>query len=382
MSRPIVSITVTAMAGASKHHNQHHNHSQHSIAVESSLRVAPHNCFLKVMRSHIIRPGCMERRSYAHGPSCTSALPPRVMRQTAVYVLTAAHLLARRASAEKQLKSLCAADVTWVLCCTREQYEHELSDEQRLCIHPCVADTFWNPTGKPFSNGTISLAMKHRAAAIDMMDRNLTSAIVLEDDAHLDPNIWEHLNTVRLPENATIYYLGSYSMRDNAFSGRWGNLTHPITHTELPGQRPSGLHVYQRNERMWPFILGTIGYVIFPFGARVLAERPILATADVDLTAPFRFASCRKLENGSLLKVNGCVSTSCTARNSRGDLTIFELGGAPGPQFGPDKWLVWPIRSFGIGTHKGGHSAFGSQNRSSERSVGADSGPPSTPLPL
>jgi hypothetical protein len=215
-----------------------------------------------------------------------------------------------------------------------------------------------------------------------MMDRNLISAIVLEDDAHLDPNIWEHLNTVRLPENATIYYLGSYSMRDNAFSGRWGNLTHPITHTELPGQRPSGLHVYQRNERMWPFILGTIGYVIFPFGARVLAERPILATADVDLTAPFRFASCRKLENGSLLKVNGCVSTSCTARNSRGDLTIFELGGAPGPQFGPDKWLVWPIRSFGIGTHKGGHSAFGSQNRSSERSVGADSGPPPTPLPL
>lgn len=372
------------MEGGSQHHNQHHHHSQHSnaIAVESSLRVAPHNCFLKVMRSHIIRPGCMERRSYAHGPSCTSALPPRVMRQTAVYVLTAAHLLARRASAEKQLKSLCAADVTWVLCCTREQYEHELSDQQRLCIHPCVADTFWNPTGKPFANGTISLAMKHRAAAIDMMDRNLTSAIVLEDDAHLDPNIWEHLNTVRLPENATIYYLGSYSMRDNAFSGRWGNLTHPITHTELPGQRPSGLHVYQRNERMWPFILGTIGYVIFPFCARVLAERPILATADVDLTAPFRFASCRKLENGSLLKVKGCVSTSCTARDRRGDLTIFELGGAPGPQFGPDKWLVWPIRSFGIGTHKGGHSAFGSPNRSSERSVGADSGPPPTPLPL
>ena len=257
-----------------------------------------------------------------------------------------------RGSAEAFVRR--AADVTWVLCGTKGQYETELTDQQRFCIHPCVADSFWNPTRQPMANGTISLAMKHKGAYIDMMDRNLPSAIVLEDDAHLQPTIWEHLNTVRLPADATIYYLGSYTQGDNVFTSKWGD----ARHEKLHGQRPTGLSVHERNSSLWPAILGGVGYVMFPPGARELGERPIITTADIELSVEpdtYRI-DCTFDEKGrpkfSLPGTPGFreCSNSCTVRDGSGHSKTFKLG-SPNPQFGPSRWLVWPEKFLKGGTH-------------------------------
>ena len=307
-------------------------------------------CFARVMRAHVLKPECMERHNYAQGPSCTGPVLP----QPAVYVLHAAHLTRRRASIEAQLKRLCAADVTWVLCCSKEQYEAELTDQQRFCIHPCVADNFWNPTRKPIANGTISLAMKHKAAYIDMMDRNLSSALVLEDDAHLQPDIWGHLKSVRLPANATVYYVGSYTQNDNSFGAGPPHSRHAM----LPGQHPTGLSVHERNNSLWPAILGSVGYVIYPPGALVLGERPIIAAADIELSiepdeyridCTFDEKGRPKFSQPGTPGFREC-SNRCTVRDGSGHSKTFKMG-SPSPQFGPNRWLVWPDRSLGGGTH-------------------------------
>jgi len=337
-------------AVANQLQNQDESSHTRSSPAEALLHNAPRNCFSKVMRSHILRPGCMERRSYAQGPNCTAP----VSRQPAVYILHAAHLHRRRNFMEGQMSSLCAADVTWVLCCTREQYEAELNEQQQHCIHPCVAETRWNPNRQPIPNGTISLAMKHKAAYIDMVDRKLPSAIVLEDDACVQPNIWEHLNSIRLPANATLYYLGSYTKNDNAFGSQWGNATKGYDrHTKLPGQHPGGLTMHERNETLWPSILGGIGYVIFAPGARVLGERPIITMADVEISsAPDLYNPstpyCTLNANGRIVTKGAVCSNSCMARDGSGK--TFKVG-APRPQFGPNRWLVWPERNLGGGTH-------------------------------
>jgi hypothetical protein len=268
MLKVIVHIAFAVMGSANQHHKLDEITLRNSGVVgERPSHASPHNCFSRVMRAHILREGCMERRNYSQPEGCMGP----VLHQPAVYVLHAVHLTARRASIEGQLKRLCAADVTWVLCGTKGQYETELTDQQRFCIHPCVADSFWNPTRQPIANGTISLAMKHKGAYIDMMDRNLPSAIILEDDAHLQPTIWEHLSTVRLPADATIYYLGSFTQGDNVFTSKWGD----ARHEKLHGQHPTGLSVHERNSSLWPAILGGVGYVMFPPGARVLGERVV-----------------------------------------------------------------------------------------------------------
>ena len=351
MLKVIVHIAYAAMGSANQHHKLDEITLRNSGVVgERSSHASPHNCFSRVMRAHILREGCMERRNYSQPEGCMGP----VLHQPAVYVLHAVHLTARRASIEGQLMRLCAADVTWVLCGTKEQYETELTDQQRFCIHPCVADSFWNPTRQPMANGTISLAMKHKGAYIDMMDRNLPSAIILEDDAHLQPTIWEHLSTVRLPADATIYYLGSFTQGDNVFTSKWGD----ARHEKLHGQRPTGLSVHERNSSLWPAILGGVGYVMFPPGARELGERPIITTADIELSVEpdtYRI-DCTFDEKGrpkfSLPGTPGFreCSNSCTVRDGSGHSKTFKLG-SPNPQFGPSRWLVWPEKFLKGGTH-------------------------------
>ena len=42
--------------------------------------------------------------------------------------------------------------------------------------------------------------------------------------------------------------------------------------------------MHERNNSLWPAILGGVGYVIYPPGALVLGERPIIAAADIELS--------------------------------------------------------------------------------------------------
>lgn len=175
-------------------------------------------CFNAVLR-HLAStpPDCLMRANY----TANATSHPSPYSHFPVYVMHAPWLHARHAFMERQLQVLGAADVTWVLCSNRNEVD-ALSPSQRECAYPCVQlGRYYDmnaTTGNPIwlTNGTISLALKHKLAAWDMHERGVRHALMLEDDAILPPLLWPSLHYLaRVPLHIDIFWMGSYSSRMN-----------------------------------------------------------------------------------------------------------------------------------------------------------------------
>ncbi len=257
------------------------------------------NCFADVLRA-LAPPACMHRQSYANSTLTLDQIP--------VYVMHAPVLAHRRAHMRAQLERLGALDVTWVLCANREDVV-ALTTEQRACAHPCVQHNQWFGENQTMKNGTLSLALKHKLACHDMLQRRLPAALMLEDDALLPSNLWARLSATPIPGNADLFYLGSYSR--NRVQGTLRN--HPLV---LPG-------VHRRNTSA--LIFGALAYVTFAGGARVITAAPVTTAADIAISH----------DGGECTGDDGRVYTHHPPAN----------------QYGPTEWWVWPVPLMGGGTH-------------------------------
>lgn len=121
--------------------------------------------------------------------------------QLAVYVMHHPRLVKRRRDMSSRLEQVSARDVTWVLCANKE-------DIERLSA-PVSACLFQGP-GVQASNGSRSIALKHLIAYEDMRRRNLSEALMLEDDAAIPPDLWHRLSArwASRPDDADIFWLG------------------------------------------------------------------------------------------------------------------------------------------------------------------------------
>ena len=171
------------------------------------------------------------------------------------------------------------------------------------------------------SNGTLSLALKHRLAHWDIHRRQLPAALVLEDDALLASDLWQRLAQYRAPVDADLFFLGSYSQnpspRMTLSAARAVAGSSPAVHCRAAGDGE-------------PYILGTIAYVVFARGAAAL-QRPVVAEADVDL---------------SLLSTSRphCAAGGHLSRSAASSRCAVA---APPCQCGPSQWLVWPSAAAG-----------------------------------
>ena len=263
--------------------------------------------------------GCMERASFLQSSQPIASLP--------VYVAHASRLRRRRRFVKAQLRALGAPDVTMVLCADAEEVSR-LSVTQRRCLHPEYARTRWSPASGMLSNGTLSLALKHRLAHWDMHRRRLPAALVVEDDAHLTPDLWQQLAQYRAPVDADLFFLGSYSQNPSP------RMTLSTAST-VAGSSPA-VHCRAAGDGE-PYILGTVAYVVFARGAAAL-QRPVVAEADVDL---------------SLLSTSRphCIAGVHSSRTAAVRCAVA----APPRQCGPSHWLVWPSAAAGEeNTHASG----------------------------
>ena len=171
------------------------------------------------------------------------------------------------------------------------------------------------------SNGTLSLALKHRLAHWDIYRRQLPAALVVEDDALLAPDLWQRLAQYRPPVDADLFFLGSYSQNRNprmtlsaaqAVAG-----SSPAVHCRAAGDGE-------------PYILGTVAYVVFARGAAAL-QRPVVAEADVDLSL---LSTPRPRCASGGRRLRAAPSSECAVA-------------APPRQCGPSQWLVWPSAAAG-----------------------------------
>ena len=171
------------------------------------------------------------------------------------------------------------------------------------------------------SNGTLSLALKHRLAHWDIHRRQLPAALVLEDDALLASDLWQRLAQYRAPVDADLFFLGSYSQnpspRMTLSAARAVAGSSPAVHCRAAGDSE-------------PYILGTVAYVVFARGAAAL-QRPVVAEADVDL---------------SLLSTSRphCAAGGHLSRSAASSRCAVA---APPRQCGPSQWLVWPSAAAG-----------------------------------
>ena len=294
------------------------------------------SCFDEALRS-LVTDSCMLRTSLA---DCTDTTAPclRHLAQLPIYVLHAPHLHARHAFMSQQLASIGANDITWVQCANADDVIR-LDSRRKSCLYPC------SRSGHPsLTNGTLSLAIKHRIASMDLLTRRLPSAIVLEDDATVPPDLWAQLHRYRgVPLDAAIFYLGSYS-----YNLRKGVLAdHPLavpaaagSHVDLWGRSNGSSTVHQRNLSAFPAMLGSIGYIMFAAGARTFLSGPVTGPADTEL---------------SLFKQDA----GCTDRNG----AYHAAAVAPSPIYGPPRWIIWPERTgrLGGGTHVVSDGAHGAQ---------------------
>ena len=184
---------------------------------------------------------------------------------------------------------------SWVTCANR--YDVDAFDkQQRACAYPCQQLNRYHvvkePAGAPevLSNGTVSLALKHKLACFDMLQRNLPAALILEDDAVLPLDLWGMMARVFLPASANIFWMGSYSRRTNVGTLSDHEPVHLAASTAplsshsgpISSQHAGGLiHVYRRSPAKFPTILGAVSYVMFASGARIVASEPVTPAADL-----------------------------------------------------------------------------------------------------
>ena len=145
-------------------------------------RYDPDLCFQQALSGLANQP-CLHRVSYICHRGNSSALQPtrwpclRPLLTIPMYVLHAPWLQARQVNMRKQLAAIAAADVTWVKCINKDTVS-ALSIWQRSCLYPCSISPDGSPM--PMSNRTLSLALKHKLAYWDMLERHLPAALVLK----------------------------------------------------------------------------------------------------------------------------------------------------------------------------------------------------------
>lgn len=280
--------------------------------------------------------GCLHHRSFVH----PDVVQPLVSLHMPIYLLSVPWLESRLKQMEVRLTALGSPDVTLVWCANREDVE-ELSSESISCLHPRYITTkfsrkpsggeYFNAAPDPRSNGlqllngTLSLALKHKIAYRDMLQRRLRAALVLEDDATVPRTLWQTLSTYQVPLDADVFYCGSYSSRATVATLR--------SSARVNGT--AGPPVMKRVPMDGNPIIGANAYIIFASGAKTMLQQPVLAEADIAL---------------SLLT----PTTLCGAHSPGCPIAV------PRRQYGPDRWLVGQDSSGGGRTHALASSPTGS----------------------
>ncbi len=305
------------------------------IALASSALAE--NCFAEVL-SALASPDCMHREDLSANISTPSL--NLSMSRVPIYVMHAPMLVQRHAHMRQQLKRLAATDVTWVLCANRDAV-NALTARQRACAYPCVQLNQWHArnssTGEPLplKNGTLSLALKHKLACYDMLERHLTAALILEDDAILPSDLWAQMARSQIPGDADVFWMGSYTR-----SKAWDTLkNHP---TALPGTK-----IHRRNMSVGG-ILGTTSYVMFASGARILLAEPVTTAADIAISFSPRPGVAHSLSHGRDAHHGKSKRTfdDGTCEGADGQLYMQR---PPPKQYGPREWIIWPIPNSGPG---------------------------------
>lgn len=300
--------------------------------------------------------GCLIREDLSQNSSkAIGMLLPRFP----VYVLHAPWLLRRHNFMQKQLVGLTAADVTWVTCANRGDVD-SMSPAMRHCAYPCVQMNRYAVMNKttdraePLANGTVSLALKHKLAAYDILQRGLTAALVLEDDAVLPPDLWTQLARLQLPRACQLFWMGSYSSRTNV-----GTLA---DHPRIAD------NVHRRDaSRGFPVILGAVGYVLFRSGAQLVASEPVTTAADIAISlfprvgvshqARGTSASLAPPRHGHNLKDK--PFRSYEDGTCEDDSGVRYVQRTPTEQAGPKQWILWPVgpgeQLAAFGDHGGTH---------------------------
>ena len=174
--------------------------------------------------------------------------------------------------------------------------------------------------------------MKHKSAYLDIWQRGLDAAIVLEDDANVRDSLWKTLRGYRIPQDAHVFYLGSYTG-----SPTWNVLRYEWSVNGTRSPYKVHPHICEKNSncpgakdaRMF----GAVAHVAFAQGARALL-RTIRAAADTG----FSLLSCPGSEHQPVAGPHPCAF--CMPLGTRA--------------YGPKTWLVTPNGRYGNFSHKGG----------------------------
>ncbi len=343
------------------------------------------SCISTVLR-HLATtpPGCLERANYSSTSTTTAHAH---LAHYPVYVLNAPSLTHRRSFMRLQLVKLGAQDVTWVMCSNRPEVD-ALSPRLRACAYPCVQLNRYSntndTTGEPnlLSNGTVSLALKHKLCAYDLLQRGLTSALVLEDDAVLPPQLWRVLHYVaRLPLQIELFWMGSYSSRKNvgtladhapvtvapphAAAAAFGGGAHESHESHAP-PLPALAGLRKRNTTRFPPILGTVAYVLTDAAARLVAREPVTTAADIAISyfpregVTHTIGMPRKPPPPGAQQHRGSGRTYADGTCEAADGTRYTQH-SPAEQYGPSEWIIWPVapqdrpKVFGAGDHGATH---------------------------
>lgn len=352
------------------------------------LGALPHRagaCFSDVL-AELSAGSCMVRSDYSAANSSSSAATLQrslLLPRFPVYVLHAPWLRGRHAHMRMQLVRLAAADVTWLTCANRDDV-NAMSPQQRACAYPCVQlnryfikNTTTN-TPVALANGTISLALKHKLACYDMLRRGLTAALILEDDAVLQPDLWAQMARLHIPADADMVWLGSYSRRTNV-----GTLVDhprvplpaatasptPATPATAPSDRGSKvgdvavrdvdgkppIEVHRREAQKFPPILGAVGYVMLASGARLVATEPVTTAADIAISfyprpavnhtvgmAHHHAHAAHAHALGGAAGGGGHMRTFADGTCEDADGRVY-VQQPPPRQYAPREWILWPV---------------------------------------
>ena len=245
---------------------------------------------------------------------------------------------------EEELGAVGAANVTWVYCANREAIS-TLSKQELRCIHPCIMPTPWT-SGQPLSVGVLSLALKHKIAAMDMIRRGLPSALILEDDSALPLSLWEslHQRTRIVPTGAGILFIGSYRSQTDSLQTVCTAQNSSCHHTDVGTGRPAQGLVYWRNTSHSPLIIGSIAYVLYARGAHQ-ALAPVVAPADVALSYDMHNKQDATAADDEAARARIRAEIGAHSCSSNASLMI------PAPQYASGQWLITPNLELDQGTH-------------------------------
>ena len=307
------------------------------------LHIRASACFKATLAS-LAKPDCMVQRSYGNSTPGVPQLP--------IFVAHAPFLKERRAWMVAQFMAIGADDVTFVECANKNDIAN-LAAHEFQCLTPCwtemtphlmmpttgdvraelnrkaaTADlsAFARMQQMLWSNGTISLAAKHRMAALEIVRRRLKAGIILEDDAALPIDLWQQLATISLPQDAEVFYLGSYSS-SRAMSFGTSCASHYLVEPLMMRSHVRRVQVMRRNFSCFPQTIGATAYVLLQAGAVTSSRGPILDGAD--------YAMSLHLPE----KKQGRLGMFCQGA----DGLIHEPSiSMPLRVYGPHQWMVWP----------------------------------------